>query len=158
MPDAPDASARPALGFIGLGLMGKPMARNLLRAGYPLTVHNRSRAPVRELEAEGAAEASSPREVASRSEVVLLSLPASPEVEDVALGRDGLREGLRPGSLVIDTTSGLPEASRRVAEALEAIPAAYLDAPVSGGDVGARDATLSIMVGGREADYERASP
>jgi 2-hydroxy-3-oxopropionate reductase len=146
------------VGFIGLGLMGKPMARHLLRAGHTLTVHNRSRSAVAELAAEGAREARSPREVAGQAEVVFLSLPASPEVEAVALGPAGLREGLRPGSVVVDTTSGLPEASRRVAQALGAVGASYLDAPVSGGDVGARNATLSIMVGGEAGAFARALP
>ncbi len=146
------------LGFIGLGLMGRPMARNLMRAGYSLTVHNRSRGAVKELLAEGAAEAFSPAEVAARSDVVILSLPDSPDVESVALGPSGLREGFRPGGLVIDTTSGRPEASVRIADALRSRGVEYLDAPVSGGDVGARAATLSIMAGGRREAFERAVP
>jgi 2-hydroxy-3-oxopropionate reductase len=146
------------LGFIGLGLMGRPMARNLIRAGYPLTVHNRSRGAVKDLVAEGAAEAFSPAEVAARSDVVILSLPDSPDVESVTLGPSGLREGFRPGGLVIDTTSGRPEASVRIADALRSRGVEYLDAPVSGGDVGAKAATLSIMAGGRREAFERALP
>jgi 3-hydroxyisobutyrate dehydrogenase-like beta-hydroxyacid dehydrogenase len=151
-------SSRPRIGFIGLGLMGKPMARNLLRAGYALTVHNRSRAAVLDLASEGAGEASSPREVAAASEVVILSLPNSPDVESVTLGPDGLREGLKRGALVVDTTSGLPDASKLVASRLEEVGCAYLDAPVSGGDVGARGGTLSIMVGGPADAFERVLP
>lgn len=149
---------RPTIGFIGLGLMGKPMALNLLQAGYTLTVHNRSRPAVEALTQAGAKGARSPAEVAAHSEVIFLSLPNWPDVEQVLAGDVGIVHGLRRGAVVVDTTSGLPEQSRRFAQQLGALGADYLDAPVSGGDVGARQATLSIMAGGTEAAFARVLP
>lgn len=147
-----------AVGFIGLGLMGEPMARNLLRAGHGLTVQNRSQGAVQRLAAEGAVAVATPVEVAARSEVIFTMLPGPDEVEQVVLGPGGLVEAMRPGSLLIDCTTSAPGLARRVAEALRQRGCGALDAPVSGGEVGAREATLSIMVGGTEADFQRALP
>lgn len=146
------------VGFIGLGLMGSHMARNLLRAGHELTVHSRSPAPVDALVAEGAARASSPAEVASRSEVIVTMLPDTPDVELVLFGPDGVFQTVAEGSLVIDMSTIDPIATRRFAERMAERGVGMLDAPVSGGDIGARDATLSIMIGGTEADVARAQP
>jgi 2-hydroxy-3-oxopropionate reductase len=149
---------KPTIGFIGLGIMGKPMARNLLRAGYELVVLNRSRAPVDELVAEGAAAGSSPRDVASRSDVVITMLPDSPDVEAVALGADGIAAGIEDGALWIDMSTIAPATTKRVAAELEAKGVTAVDAPVSGGEKGAIDAALSIMVGGSEDAFARAKP
>ncbi len=146
------------LGFIGLGLMGKPMARNLLRAGYRLTVHNRSRAPVEELVAEGAEPAWSPKEVAEASDVVITCLPDAPDVETVALGPEGIIEGAHSGLIFVDMSTIAPPAARRIARRLSEAGIPMLDAPVSGGDVGAREATLSIMVGGPRSVFETCLP
>jgi 2-hydroxy-3-oxopropionate reductase len=146
------------IGFIGLGIMGKPMARNLLKAGYPLVVHNRSRGAVDELASEGATPVSSPKEVAEKSDVVITMLPDSPDVELVVLGREGVIEGGRPGMLFIDMSTIAPATARLVYEALTAKGIEGLDAPVSGGEVGARESTLSIMVGGTERAFQRALP
>jgi len=146
------------IGFIGLGVMGQPMARNLLKAGYSLVVHNRSRAAVDELAGEGAAPASSAREVAEKSEVVITMLPDSPDVEAVVLGPEGIIEGVRSGQLYIDMSTIAPATSRRVYEALKQKGVDALDAPVSGGDVGAKSGTLSIMVGGTEEAFHKAQP
>ncbi|MBN1147836.1 MAG: NAD-binding protein [Anaerolineales bacterium] len=146
------------VGYIGLGLMGKSMARNILKAGFPLVVHNRSRAAVAELVAEGAQEAFSPAEVAGRVEVVFTNLPDSPDVEQVALGEGGVIEAARPGLILVDNSTIKPASARLVAEKLGEKGAACLDAPVSGGDIGARDGTLTIMVGGPAAALERAMP
>lgn len=148
----------PILGFIGLGIMGKPMAKNLLNAGYSLLVHNRSRPAVDELLAVGAAAAGSPREVAEGSDIVITMLPDSPDVEQVALGPGGLIEGARPGLIHVDMSTIAPVVAVRVAEALSAKGVLCLDAPVSGGDVGAQQGTLSIMAGGDEATFERVRP
>ncbi len=146
------------IGFIGLGVMGRPMARNLLKAGYSLVVHNRSRAAVDELAGEGAAKASSAREVAENSDVVITMLPDSPDVEAVVLGPEGVIGGLRSGQLYIDMSTIAPATARKVYEALQKKGVEALDAPVSGGDVGAKAGTLSIMVGGKEEAFERAKP
>ena len=146
------------VGFIGLGIMGRPMALNLLRAGYPLVVHNRTRAKEEELVSEGASAAESPREVASRAEIVITVLPDSPDVEAVYFGDDGVLAGARSGRLLIDMSSIAPSVARAVFDAASAVGAAALDAPVSGGDVGAREGTLSIMVGGPSEAFDRARP
>ena len=150
--------AKPKLGLIGLGIMGRPMARNLLAAGYPLTVHDVSRAAVEELVTQGAAAGTSPRQVAASTDVLITMLPDSPQVRDVYLGPDGAFEALRPGWLAIDMSSIAPSTARELAERATAAGADALDAPVSGGDKGAIAATLSIMVGGTEAAFERALP
>ena len=146
------------IGFIGLGIMGKPMARNLLKAGYQLVVHNRSRGPVEELQREGAEGAGSPAEVAERSDVIITMLPDTPDVRQVVEGERGVLEGIRQGSLLIDMSTISPIATRELASRVEERGARMLDAPVSGGDVGAQQGTLSIMVGGREEDFQRALP
>jgi len=146
------------VGFIGLGIMGRPMAKNLLKAGYPLVVHSRSRGPVDELVGAGAKAASSPREVASQAEVLITMLPNSPDVELVTLGRDGVAEGAKSGLLFLDMSTISPIVSQKVGEALSAKGVRMLDAPVSGGEKGAIDGALSIMVGGSEADFQAALP
>ena len=146
----------PLIGFIGLGIMGKPMARNLIKAGYALVVHNRSRAAVNELEKEGAKAAGSPREVAERSEVVITMLPDSPDVEQVVGGDRGVFQGAKPGTLLIDMSTISPVVARRLAAEAEERKLEMLDAPVSGGEVGAINATLSIMIGGKTSAVERA--
>jgi 2-hydroxy-3-oxopropionate reductase len=146
------------VGYIGLGLMGKSIARNILKAGFPLVVHNRSRAAVDELAAEGASPAASPAEVASRVEIVFTNLPDTPDVEQVVLGRGGIIEGAQPGLVLVDNSTIKPVTARHIAEVLEAKGVLSLDAPVSGGDVGARNATLTVMVGGPEEALERAMP
>jgi 2-hydroxy-3-oxopropionate reductase len=138
------------VGFIGLGLMGKPMARHILRGGYLLTVHNRSRAAVDELVAQGAQAATTPREVAANSDVVITMLPDSPDVESVVNGPDGILAGARSSLIHVDMSTIAVTTTRRIA-ALEAEhKVIHVDAPVSGGDIGAKNATLTIMVGGDE--------
>jgi 2-hydroxy-3-oxopropionate reductase len=149
---------KPAIGFIGLGIMGKPMARNLISAGYRVIALNRSRGPVDELAAFGASTAATPREVAAQSDVVITMLPDSPDVESVALGDDGIIHGIRGGALWIDMSTIAPATTKRAAGDLAAKGVTSLDAPVSGGEKGAIDATLSIMVGGSDAAFERAKP
>ena len=139
------------VGFIGLGLMGKPMAGNLLKRGYPLVVHSRSPGPVDELVAAGATRASSPGDVARQATRIITMLPDSPDVERVLEGPDGVFSAMQRGTIVIDMSSIAPAVARRLAERARARGATMLDAPVSGGEIGAINATLSIMVGG-EAD------
>ncbi len=149
------------IGFIGLGIMGRPMARNLVKAGFPLVVHSRSRGPVDELVAEAAGAvtaATNPREVAARAKTVVTMLPDSPDVRDVVFGADGLREAMGEGHLLIDMSTIAPATAIEVLAALAERGAHALDAPVSGGDKGAIAGTLSIMVGGAAADFERARP
>ena len=146
------------IGYIGLGLMGKSMARNIFKAGYSLMVHNRSRAAVDELAADGAQAAQSPREVAQVSDVVFTNLPDSPDVEHVALGVDGIIEGARVGMIFIDNSTIKPETARMVAQRLDKVGVHALDAPVSGGDVGAQAGTLAIMVGGKREAFDSALP
>lgn len=146
------------VGFIGLGIMGGPMAGNLLRAGYSLVVHNRTRAKEQELVSAGASAADSPREVASQCDVLITMLPDSPDVEQVYFGEDGVITGARSGQLLIDMSSIAPSVARAVFEAAGEVGADALDAPVSGGDVGAREGTLSIMVGGSDDGFKRAQP
>jgi len=148
----------PTIGFIGLGIMGKPMARNLAKAGYALVIHSRSLPPVDELAREGAKKAASPQEVASLSEVVITMLPDSPDVETVVAGEHGVFAGARSGSLLIDMSTISPIVARRLAKEAEAHGLTMLDAPVSGGEAGAINAALSIMVGGSVAGFERALP
>jgi 2-hydroxy-3-oxopropionate reductase len=146
------------VGFIGLGVMGAAMARNLVRAGVDVVVHNRSPGPVRELEAEGAAAAATPREVAERCSLTITMLPDSPDVEAVVAGEDGVLAGASDGDLVVDMSTISPIVARALAARAAERAVAMLDAPVSGGDVGAREGTLSIMAGGDEAGFERALP
>src|SRR5262245_48112027 len=139
------------VGFIGLGIMGRPMAKNLLKAGYPLVVHSRSRGPVEELAKEGAKAGTSPSDVASQVDVLITMLPNSPDVELVALGKDGIVEGARRGLLFLDMSTISPIVTQKVGAALEDKGVKMLDAPVSGGEKGAIEGTLSIMVGGDKA-------
>jgi 2-hydroxy-3-oxopropionate reductase len=146
------------IGFIGLGLMGKPMARNLRKAGYSMVIHNRSRDVVDEMVAEGMVAASSPREVAEQVDAVILMLPDTPTVERVLIGDDGVLAGLAPPLLVIDMGTTAVSATRRLAGEIETAGGLYVDAPVSGGQVGAVDAGLTIMAGGSEEGFNRARP
>jgi len=146
------------IGFIGLGIMGKPMSRNLLKAGYSLVVYDRSPAPVEELVAAGAAAAHSSREVAQRSDVVITMLPDGPDVEEAASGPDGILAGLRPGAVFIDMSSISPSVAQRTGAACQAAGVDFLDAPVSGGEPKAIAGTLAIMAGGDAAVFEKATP
>jgi len=146
------------LGYIGLGLMGKPMALNLLNAGFPLVVHNRSRQKVEELAALGAGAAESPREVAERSDVVFTNLPDTPDVLAVALGENGVITGAHPGLIFVDHSTIKPAASREIYRRMAEVGVQSLDAPVSGGDIGAQQGTLSIMVGGDADALEKVMP
>ena len=146
------------VGYIGLGLMGKSIARNILKAGFPLVVHNRSRAAVDELVAEGAVAAFSPAEVACQVDVVFTNLPDSPDVERVVLGAGGILEGANPGLVLVDNSTIKPATARLLALALEPKGILSLDAPVSGGDIGARNGTLAIMVGGPAEALETVRP
>ncbi|MCH7610640.1 MAG: NAD-binding protein [Chloroflexi bacterium] len=146
------------IGYIGLGLMGKAIASNLLRAGFELTVHNRSRAAVQDLVSLGASEAESPQQVAVASELVITNLPDSPDVEAVVLGSEGVLEGASEGMIYVDNSTIKPETARSIAHALAKKSVSALDAPVSGGDVGAKDGTLAIMVGGPKEVFVRALP
>jgi 2-hydroxy-3-oxopropionate reductase len=147
-----------AVGFVGLGIMGACMAGNLLEAGHELVVHNRTRTKAERLAQRGARVADSPREVAEGSDVIITMLPGPPQVEEVVAGDGGLLEGAREGSLIIDMSTSSPILAQELARAARNKAVGMLDAPVSGGDVGARDGTLSIMVGGEENDFERARP
>lgn len=146
------------VGYIGLGLMGKSMARNILKAGFPVVVHNRSQAAVDELVAEGATAASSPAEVAAQVETVCTNLPDTPDVEMVALGENGILAGAHEGLIFVDNSTIKPGAARSIASKLAEKGVLSLDAPVSGGDIGARDGTLTIMVGGEAAALEKVMP
>lgn len=146
------------VGYIGLGLMGKSIARNILKAGLPLVVHNRSRAAVDELVAEGAAAADSPREAASQVDVIFTNLPDTPDVEKVVLGENGILAGAQDGLIYVDNSTIKPASARRIAEKLKEKNVFALDAPVSGGDIGARNGTLTIMVGGEASALEKVMP
>jgi len=146
------------VGYIGLGLMGKSMARNILKAGFPLTVHNRSQEAVEELVDEGAQAAASPAEIASQVEVVITNLPDSPDVEHVALGENGIFESAKEGQIFIDNSTIKPATARLIAEKLGEKGVKCLDAPVSGGDIGAKQGTLAIMVGGPSNALEKVRP
>jgi 3-hydroxyisobutyrate dehydrogenase len=147
------------VGFVGLGIMGLSMARNIRKAGFPLTVYNRTAARAQTLAAEGAAVASSPAEVAAASDVVVSCVTASADVLAVTLdATSGIVAGVRPGAVVVDCSTVAPAVAKQCAAGLAGRKAAFLDAPVSGGDIGARDGTLSIMVGGEAADLQRAMP
>jgi 3-hydroxyisobutyrate dehydrogenase-like beta-hydroxyacid dehydrogenase len=145
-------------GVIGLGLMGRPMALNLHRAGARVTVHNRSRGPVEALVAAGLEPAETPRAVARAADTIILMVSDTPAVEAVLTGPEGVIEGLRPGSLVIDMGTTEVPATRRLAALVRAAGGDYLDAPVSGGQIGAETATLTIMAGGTETAFARALP
>ncbi len=146
------------VGFIGLGIMGSRMSMNILKAGFPLTVWNRTSSKMRPLVEAGASAASSPKEVAERSDVIIDIVTDSPDVEEVILGPEGVIHGARPGSIVVDMSTISPMVTRRIASELSKRGVRMLDAPVSGGDVGARDGTLSIMVGGDEDAFQECLP
>jgi 2-hydroxy-3-oxopropionate reductase len=146
------------VGFIGLGIMGRPMAKNLLKAGYPLVVHSRSQGPVDELVGAGAKAASSPADVAAQVDVLITMLPNSPDVELVALGKNGIIERAKSNLLFLDMSTISPIVSQKIGKALSAKGVRMLDAPVSGGEKGAIDAALSIMVGGEKSDFDAALP
>ena len=146
------------IGFIGLGIMGRPMAKNLLKAGYSLVVASRSRPPIDDVVAAGAKAAANGREVAAQSDVVITMLPNSPEVELVALGKDGIIEGAKSGQIFIDMSTISPIVSKKVGAALAGKGMKMLDAPVSGGEQGAINAALSIMVGGDKAVFDAVLP
>ncbi len=146
------------IGFIGLGVMGKPMAKNLMKAGFPLVVHNRSRTAVDELVAAGAKSGGSAAGVARAADVVITMVPDTPDVEAVLTGADGVLAGLQRGALVIDMSSISPSTTKRLAALVSDRGGSMLDAPVSGGEIGAINASLSIMVGGDEAAFARALP
>jgi 2-hydroxy-3-oxopropionate reductase len=146
------------VGYIGLGLMGKSIARNILKAGFPLVVHNRSQASAKALASEGAKVAGSPAETAAQVDVVFTNLPDSPDVEKVALGEGGILEGAHEGLIFVDNSTIKPATARHIAGVLGEKKVLCLDAPVSGGDIGARDGTLAIMVGGPAQALERVRP
>ncbi len=145
------------IGFVGLGIMGRPMAANLLRGGHRLHLFSRSGVP-RELVDAGGIACASGREVAQRSEVVFTMVPDTPDVERVLFGKDGVAEGLSAGKLFVDMSSVSPIGTKELARRVNALGCEYVDAPVSGGDVGARNATLTIMVGASEAGFARVKP
>ena len=146
------------IGFIGLGIMGKPMSLNLLKAGYEIMVYNRSSKSIEELVKAGAEAGASPKVVAEQCDIIITMLPDSPQVREVILGPNGVIEGVRPGAIVIDMSSIAPIVSREVAKHLTDKLVRFLDAPVSGGEPKAIEGTLSIMVGGNQADFEECYP
>jgi 2-hydroxy-3-oxopropionate reductase len=147
------------IGFVGLGIMGKPMARNLMEAGHELVLYNRTRQKAEELAKEsGAGVVDSLKEVAESSDVIITMLPGPPEVEEVVAGEEGVLEAFKEGSLLVDMSTSSPVLARELACLAREQGVGMLDAPVSGGDVGAIEGTLSIMVGGEEEDFERAKP
>ena len=146
------------IGFIGLGIMGKPMAKNLAKAGLSLVIHDINSEPIQELVAEGAVALDSPAAVAEQSNIIFCMLPDGPEVEEVICGKKGVIEAIKAGSIVVDMSSISPTVSKRVAKALEDKKAHYVDAPVSGGEPGAIAGTVAIMVGGDEEIVEKVRP
>ena len=146
------------VGFVGLGIMGTSMARNLIEGGHELVIHNRTRAKAKKLAKLGAEVATSPREVAGRSDAIITMLPGPPEVEEVLAGENGLLEGVRDGSLIVDMSTSSPLLAQELSRTANTRGVGMLDAPVSGGDIGAIEGTLSIMVGGEKEDFERARP
>jgi 2-hydroxy-3-oxopropionate reductase len=146
------------VGYIGLGLMGKSVARNILKAGFPVVVYNRSRAAVDELVSEGATSATSPKEVAEQVDVIFTNLPDTPDVEKVVLGEKGIIAGAHDGLIYVDNSTIKPASARKIAAKLAEKHVFALDAPVSGGDIGAKDGTLTIMVGGDAAALEKVMP
>ncbi len=146
------------IGFIGLGIMGKPMSRNLLKAGYQLVIMDRNSAVLDEVAAAGAEVAATPRAVAEQTDIIITMLPNSPQVKAVVLGENGVIEGARPGAIVIDMSSIAPLVSREIAAKLVEKGVEMLDAPVSGGEPKAIDGTLSVMVGGKKDVFEKCYP
>src|SRR5437763_13512272 len=150
--------SQPNVGFIGLGSMGRPMCKNLTAAGYPLTVWNRSQPGIDTVTGYGAEAAASPREVAERAEVIITIVTDSPDVRQVILGEQGVIHGVKRDAVVIDMSTISPSVTREIAASLKMKGVHMLDAPVSGGEKGAIDGTLSIMVGGQESTFERCRP
>lgn len=146
------------LGFIGLGIMGAPMAANLLKAGYEVTVYNRTREKAEKLRSLGARVVDSPKQVASQTDVIITILSDTPDVQEVLFGENGVAEGLAPGKIVIDMSTISPEATQTFAARIAALGCELLDAPVSGGEPGAIAGTLTIMVGGSPAAFEKCRP
>ncbi len=146
------------LGFIGLGTMGIPMVRNLMKAGYNVAVYNRTVSKAQKMVKEGAMQAVSPKELAGGNPFIVTIISDTPDVESVVLGKNGVIEGIKPGSVLIDMSTISPEATRRIALRLSEKGCHMLDAPVSGGEQGAIDGTLSIMVGGEAVVFERCRP
>lgn len=146
------------IGFIGLGIMGKPMAGNLIVAGYQLVVHDINREAVQELVAKGAEEALSPKEASESADAIVTILPDDDTVEQVATGKEGVLEGMSEGAILVDMSTISPTTAKRIAERLEASGMEMLDAPVSGGEVGAIEGSLSIMVGGKQEIFDRVLP
>lgn len=146
------------LGFVGLGIMGRPMVKNLLKAGYQLVVYDLVPAAVQEMVVAGAASGSSPRDVASQTEIIITMLPNSPHVKQVVLGENGILEGAKPGSIIIEMSSIAPATTKEVAAAAAGRGVELVEAPVSGGEPKAIDGTLSIMVGGKPELLERCRP
>lgn len=146
------------IGFVGLGIMGKPMSKNLLKAGYKLVVYDINESTVDEVVKAGAEKGESPLDVASKCEVIITMLPNSPHVKEVILGENGVLDGAKPGTLVIDMSSIAPLVSREIGDKLASKQIRFLDAPVSGGEPKAIEGTLSIMVGGKETDFEESLP
>ena len=145
------------IGFIGLGVMGRPMAGHLIAAGHTLTL-SRVKDVSQYLVDKGGKAAETPKAVAAASEIVILMVPDTPDVEAVLFGKNGVAEGIKPGSLVIDMSSISPVATKEFAKRIEALGVDYLDAPVSGGEAGAKNAALTIMVGGKQSVFDRALP
>jgi len=143
------------IGFIGLGIMGKPMAKNLLKAGYELVVYDINKQAVKDLVGVGAQEGFSPKDVAERTEIIITMLPNSPHVKEVILGENGVLEGAKPGKIIVDMSSIAPLVSREIAAKVKEKGVEMLDAPVSGGEPKAIDGTLSIMVGGSSEVFEK---
>jgi 2-hydroxy-3-oxopropionate reductase len=146
------------IGYIGLGLMGKSIARNIHKAGYPIIVLDLHPENVNELVAEGAMSGATPAEIAAKADIVFCSLPDSPQVEEVALGDKGVIAGAHPGLIFVDNSTIKPASARLISERLAASGVKSLDAPVSGGDIGAKNATLTIMVGGSADALEKVQP
>ena len=146
------------IGFVGLGIMGKPMAGHLIKAGHEVSVYDLNSAPVQELSSKGASACKSNKEVAQKSEIIFIIVQDTPDVEAVLFGKDGLVEGLKPSSIVVDMSSISPIATKEFAKKLAGMKVKMLDAPVSGGQVGAENATLSIMAGGETEVFEKIKP
>ena len=150
--------AKETIGFIGLGIMGLPMARNLLKAGYPVVAYNRTSSKAGALAEDGATTAASPREVSERASVIITMVTDSPDVEEVVLGQNGVIEGIQRNAVLIDMSTISPSVTRAIAERVEERGGRMLDAPVSGGSWGAIEGTLSIMVGGEKSVFDRCLP
>lgn len=150
--------SKPSVGFIGLGIMGLPMAGHILEAGFPLTAYNRTRSKAEGLRERGASTADSPAQLAARSEIIVVMVSDSPDVEAVVAGPEGVMKGIRPNSVVVDMSTISPQTERKLDESLQERGCRLVDAPVSGGDVGAQNATLAIMAGGERKSFDRVLP